>query len=239
MVEQLTYIKSNQFGIVMDKHTSKSYDYELHSTKELLLAMGKLAIDNVGKAVKALNDDDKELAKTVIELDKTVNEYEQQLDDKVVKLVAMRQPTAIDLRYIMSMSKAVVDFERIGDEAVKIARIALSDTPIHANISTLADNVRLMTLDALEAFSSHDSCFAFDVIRMDELIDMEYSELLIALQDKDDIKSAEVMHTFWVLRALERVGDHARNVAELVIYTNSGKDIRHTKLSEVRRVAED
>lgn len=223
----------------MDKHTSKSYDHELQSAKELLLNMGRLAIDNVNKAVKALNDGDKELAKAVIESDKTINEYERELDDKVVKLVAMRQPAAVDLRYIMSMSKAVIDLERIGDEAVKIARIALYDTPIHTNVHTLADNVRMMTLDALEAFNNHDSRFAFDVIRMDELVDMEYSELLIALQDNEDIRSAEVMHAFWVLRALERVGDHARNVAELVIYTNSGKDIRHTEISEVRGAIED
>ncbi|STZ62750.1 Phosphate transport system protein phoU [Moraxella lacunata] len=220
----------------MDKHTSKSYDHELTAAKELLLTMGNLAVSNVGKAIKALSDGDKELARAVIESDKTINDHERQLDDKVVKLVAMRQPTAVGLRYIMSMSKAVIDLERIGDEAVKIARIALYDTPIHANVHTLADNVRMMMLDALEAFNNHDSRFAFDVMQMDELVDSEYGELLAGLQDKDEIKSSEIMHTLWVLRALERVGDHARNVAELAIYTSSGTDIRHSEMSVVRDV---
>lgn len=223
----------------MDKHTSKSYDHELQSIKELLLTMGEMAISNLAKAIKALNDDDKALAMSVIESDKTINEYEREIDDRVVKLVAIRQPTAVDLRYIMSISKAVIDLERIGDEAVKIARIALHETPIHADVNTLADNVRMMTLDALEAFNHRDSRFAFDVMQMDELVDREYGELLVALQDDDDMKPTEVMHTLWVLRALERVGDHARNVAELVIYTSSGRDVRHTAIDDVRGMVDE
>lgn len=223
----------------MDKHTSKSYDHELQSVKDLLLTMGNMAISNIGKAMTALNDGNKELAMEVIESDRTINEYERELDDKVVKLVAMRQPTAVDLRYIMSMSKAVIDLERIGDEAVKIARIAMYDTQIHADVHTLAQNVRMMTLDALESFNSRDSRFAFDVMQMDELVDREYGELLAALQADEEVKPAEVMHTLWVLRALERVGDHARNVAELVIYTSSGTDVRHTAMDEVRGVLDE
>lgn len=221
----------------MEKHTSKSYDHELNTAKELLLTMGNLAILNVGKAIKALDEGDKILAQAVIESDKTINGYERTLDDKIVKLVAMRQPTAVDLRHIMSMSKAVTDLERIGDEAVKIARIALHATPIHADVRTLADNVRIMTLDALEAFARHDSGFAIDVIEMDQLVDKEYGELLMTLQENDGMTVGDIMHTLWVLRALERVGDHARNVAELVIYTNSGTDIRHTQMSDMRDAA--
>ncbi|MDO5051163.1 MAG: phosphate signaling complex protein PhoU [Moraxella equi] len=220
----------------MEKHTSKSYDHELNTAKALLLSMGNLAIANVGKAITALSDGDKELAQTVIESDKTVNEYERVLDDNIVQLVARRQPTAVDLRYIMSMSKAVIDIERIGDEAVKIAKIALTGTPIHADVHTLAGSVRMMTLDALEAFDNHDSRFALDVMQMDEMVDAEYGKLLGLLQDNDEVKPSVMMHTLWVLRALERVGDHARNVAELVIYTSSGTDIRHSEMSVVRDV---
>lgn len=223
----------------MDKHTSKSYDEQLHAIESDFLHMGKLAIANLSQAIDALKSEDHELAMSVIDLDKQVNEYERQIDDQIVKLVAIRQPTAVDLRYVMSVSKAVTDLERIGDEAVKIARIALYDTPIRVNIELLAGSVRVMTLDALEAFANHDSRFAFDVIAMDEMIDKDYANLISCLQEDDDSVISEIMHTLWVLRALERIGDHARNIAQLVIYINSGKDVRHAQLSDVQDVLDE
>ncbi|OOR92891.1 phosphate transport system regulatory protein PhoU [Moraxella caviae] len=228
------------------KHTSKSFDASLDAALQTFLTMGHMAVGQVSRSMQALAKNDAALATDVIDSDAKINAFERDIDEQVVNLVARRQPTANDLRFIICLSKGVVDIERIGDEAVKIARLVLQNSSLLAEggrsehdyqHQALADKVRLMVVDALEAFRHQDARLAFEVMQMDEVIDSEYRAAIDVLRTQE-LDNDEVIQVLWVLRALERIGDHARNLAEFVVYLGSGTDVRHTSFSDVEEAVE-
>lgn len=234
--------------LLKDKHSSKSYDSDLQQCIELFLKMGNMAAEQVTSATHALIDSDSELAKKVIETDKEINQMEIKVDELVILLVAKRQPTAIDLRLVMALSKGVVDIERVGDEASKIARMACrlnkegASPRGYSEVQHLSNQVRLMLLDALDAFSNLNAEQALAVLQSDDTVNEEYQSATRSLMTyimEDSRHVSKVINILWVLRALERIGDHARNIAELVIYCSSGKDVRHTDFYTIEQAVQE
>ncbi len=232
------------------KHLSKSFDNDLNEVIELFIQMGRLATEQVVSATRALISADEPNAKKVIADDHLVNQLEIKIDELIILLIAKRQPAANDLRLIMALSKGIVDFERVGDEAEKIARMAcqlIEDNAYsrgylekgYLEIQHLSNQVRLMLLDALDAFSRMDSQQAFSVLQSDKSVNEEYHSAMRSLMTyimEDSRQVSKVINILWVLRALERVGDHAKNIAELVIFCTSGKDVRHTDFLRVAQI---
>lgn len=145
----------------------------------------------------------------------------------------------------MNISKGVIDLERIGDEAAKIARMTRhlsSNSDVLQeqllDYQALSEQVRMMVVDAMVAFANNDARLAFDVVQADELIDKQYQSCIALLRQANGINQADLMDLFWVLRAIERIGDHARNLAELVIYTGSGTNISHQNLAVVQHAVD-
>ncbi|WP_019674013.1 phosphate signaling complex protein PhoU [Psychrobacter lutiphocae] len=233
---------------ITDKHISKSFDADLQQSISLFLTMGRMAANQVTSATHALIDGDVNIAKKVIADDDQINQIEIKIDEKVILLVAKRQPAAIDLRIVMALSKGVVDLERVGDEASKIARMACklqqdgASPRGYSEVQHLSNQVRVMLLDALDAFARMDPEQAFGVLQSDKTVNEEYqsaSRSLMTYVMEDSRHVSKVINILWVLRALERVGDHARNIAELVIYCTSGKDVRHTDFVTVEQAVQE
>ncbi len=229
------------------KHLSKSFDNDLDEVIELFIQMGRLAAEQVAIATRALISADEPTAKKVIADDHLINQFEIKIDELIILLVAKRQPAANDLRLIMALSKGIVDFERVGDEAEKIARMACrliedgASPRGYLEVQHLSNQVRLMLLDALDAFSRMDSQQAFSVLQSDESVNEEYHSATRSLMTyvmEDSRHVSKVINILWVLRALERVGDHAKNIAELVIFCTSGKDVRHTDFLRVEQIVQ-
>lgn len=229
------------------KHLSKSFDNDLHDVIELFMEMGHLSAEHVMMATRALLTADTISAKKIIADDSLINQLEIKIDEHIILLVAKRQPTANDLRLVMALSKGIVDFERIGDEAKKIARMACQLIADNASpkgyyeVQHLSNQVQLMVLDAIEAFSQMDAQQAFSVLQSDSAVNDEYQSATRALMTyimEDSRHVSKVINILWVLRALERVGDHAKNIAELVIFCSSGKDIRHADFLQIEQVVQ-
>lgn len=225
-------------------HTSRSFDHDLKETTTLFLEMGAMVGTQVAYAMRALTEGDMSLAHQVVEQDSAVNQLEVQIDERILLLVAKRQPAARDLRYVMAVSKGVVDIERIGDEAAKIAHMAQqfaadsNNSYCYNEVQHLSNQVRLMLHNALLAFEHLQAEQAFEVMRSDGNVDFEYQSAVRALMTyvmADARQVTQVMNLMWVLRALERIGDHARNIAELVIYVSSGTDVRHSDFDTVQQ----
>lgn len=228
---------------LIGEHLSKSYDLELQNLVNQFLKMGGMAEENLINAIQALMETDGELAEQVIETDKAINAAEQELDDMVVKVLVKRQPAATDLRLIMAISKSSADIERIGDEAKKIAKMARRATregqaPLgYHEANQMGNFVQLMLKNALEAFAKFDAEQALTVIKQDDDIDAMYkssSRAMMTYIMEDGRYVAKVIDVLWVLRALERIGAHARNIAEQLIFCVTGEDVRYKKPSDVK-----
>ncbi len=227
------------------QHISQQYNVELEEVRSHLLAMGGLVEKQVSDAVRAVIDADAGLARQVRTIDDQIDIMERGIDEECLRILARRQPAASDLRLIISISKSVIDLERIGDEASKIARRAIELTEDgeaprgYVEVRHIGEQVRKMVHQALDAFARFDAELALSVAQYDKLIDREYKSALreLATYMMEDPRSiSRVLSIIWVLRSLERVGDHARNIAELVIYLVQGTDVRHMGL---KRVAEE
>ena len=225
-------------------HISQQFNDELEQVKKHLLEMGGLVERQVGDAIKALIDADSELAASVREKDKQINQMELDIDEECTRIIARRQPAASDLRLVIAASKAVSDLERIGDESAKIAKLAISlceegESPRgYVEIRHIGDRVRRMTQSALTAFARLDVEAALAVAEEDKDVDLEYESAmreLVTFMMEDPRSIKRVMNIIWSLRALERIGDHARNIAEAVIYLVKGKDVRHVSIDEMQR----
>ncbi|MDO4223344.1 MAG: phosphate signaling complex protein PhoU [Acinetobacter sp.] len=231
----------------MSQHTSKQYDHELQQARQLFMAMGENVNQHLAQAVHAFMESNPALALQVIEDDQNINQQERLLDEQLFLLVAKRQPTANDLRFIMALSKGVVDLERIGDECSKIAKriVQLLQDEQRASsreVQALSNQVRLMIHDALNAFAHADVELAFEVIRNDQFINQEYQYALkhILAQITDHtMPVAYAIDLLWIFKALERIGDHAKNIAELVIYSQSGTDVRHVTHDDVQKAVDE
>jgi phosphate transport system protein len=227
---------------VHSHHISQQFNHELDDIKTRMLEMGGLVQEQVGVAVSAMAESDSGLAEKVIAADKKINYMEVAIDDECAKILARRQPAASDLRLILAISKAISDLERIGDEASKIAKqaVELSEAGTQPKgiieIRHIGDHVGRMLGDALDSFARLDVDAALAVAKEDKVVDQEYGSALRSLVTymmEDPRNISESLTIMWALRALERVGDHARNVAEHVIYLVKGENVRHVGLTEM------
>lgn len=227
------------------QHISQQFETQLQDIRSRVLAMGGLVEQQVGSALKSLKKADLELAREVIANDQEVNELEMSIDEECIQIIALRQPTATDLRLVSVILKAITDLERIGDEANSIARKALNladrDHPkkSYRELSTLGNHVRGMLRDALDAFARLDVDAAIAVAREDQEVDEEYESFtrtMITYMMEDPRTISRVLDLMWSARALERIGDHARNLCEYVIYLVEGKDVRHLSIEHMERV---
>lgn len=225
-----------------DKHTSAQYNAELEEARKNLMQMGGLVEQQVEDAVKALMDMDTALAQRVIDTDATVNDMELDIDEDCTRILARRHPAASDLRFIIAVSRAVTDLERMGDEAAKVAQhtLELADSGSgpqgYVELRHIGQAVKLMVQHALDAFARLDADSALEVMQQDKAVDLEYGtaiRTLITNMMEDPRSISRALNIMWSLRSLERIGDHARNVAESVIYLVKGKDVRHKKLEHV------
>ena len=225
------------------RHISSEFNDELEGLCADLLKMGGLAERQVRLAIECQEQFDSALVDQIKEAENAVNAWEIKIDELVATLIARRQPAATDLRLVLVISKIVRDLERAGDEANKVAEMAQkAHESAHASaiglseVRAIGDQVLRMLGDALTAFARMDPEMALDVARDDKEVDRTYEAALRALathmiEDPQEIGS--VLNVMWVLRALERVGDHATNIAEHVIYLVKGKDIRHLSVTNV------
>lgn len=224
---------------MIGEHSSKQYDHELETIRSKVLQMGGIVETQFQQAMNCFRASNVELADHVIAEDNTVNQLEVSLDDACSHLIVRRQPTANDLRTVMATIKAITDLERIGDEAAKIARTSKS---LHARgaiglnhydmIRTIATATENLLHDALDAFARLDGKQALQLIAQDEVIDHEFRSImrnLITFMMEDPRTISPALDTLWVAKAIERIGDHAKNIAEYVIYVVEGRDIRHSK----------
>ena len=230
-------------------HISSVFNAELEDVRQRVLAMGGLVEQQIVDAARAIKEGDADLAAAVIKGDDKVNLLEVSIDDECSRILARRQPTASDLRLVYAVIKTITDLERIGDEAEKIARMAVDLAKDHDHkggplpeIHHMARHVSQLVRDSLDAFARMDAESALAVAQEDVNIDREYEALLrqcITFMMEDPRTIRRVLDVMWSVRALERIGDHARNIAEYVIYFVKGKDVRHLGLEAMAREARD
>ena len=227
-----------------NRHISEQFNAELEDVRQRVLAMGGMVEQQINRAVNAVLETDTGLAKQVIEDDHKVNGMEVFIDEECSRILARRHPAASDLRLIIAIIKTITDLERIGDEAERVARMALDlaalDFPRgpHREIETLGQHVQGMLHDVLDAFARMDADAALAVARTDAKVDREYEAVMrqcITFMIEDPRSISRVMDIVWSIRSLERIGDHARNLAEYVIFFVHGKDVRHISLEEMER----
>lgn len=230
---------------MMKSHTDRAYEDELARLREELLLMGAKVESMVSASVKSFTERDYELARRTIECDHDVNRMEVEIDGFCLSILARRQPVASDLRFLTSALKLVTDLERIGDLAVNISERALEialDPPKRAypNLNRMADAVQSMVHDALDAFVAGDSARARWVIEQDRVVDSLYAHLfhevlMVMMEDRTAIHRG--MGVQAVAKHLERIGDHATNLAERVVFMVKGSDIRHQASLDVPKEA--
>ncbi len=227
-------------------HYLEKYDEELESVRARVLAMGGVVELQIGNAINALYRNDPLMAEDVIKADMRVNSFEIAIDEQCSQILARHQPAAGDLRFLIAVIKAITDLERIGDQAERVARMAAKlaerDRPRnqYADIHTLGERVLLMVHEALDAFGRMDAELAVKVARQDITVDREYEAIMrqqITYMMEDPRTISRALDVLWAIRALERIGDHARNICEYVIYLVKGKDVRHTSFEEMEAIA--
>lgn len=231
----------------MPEHTLKQFDTELEEIRSRVLQMGGLVEQQIVRAIEALTNGQVGLAREVMSNDHLVNALEVAIDEDCSTVIARRQPAAKDLRMIMTVVKTITDLERIGDEAAKIARMTLSlyssdrpTVPRAAEIQHVADIALGMLRNALDAFARLDLAVAAKVVRQDEQVDSEFKAILrqlITFMMEDPRTISHALDILFIAKSIERIGDHAKNMSEYVVYLVKGKDVRHTSVETLEREA--
>ena len=223
-------------------HISKRFNKDIEHLRSSVLSMGGLVERQLQQAITAIVSGDSELGLQVANDDYLVNELEVSIDEECGRILAMRAPAAGDLRLIVAIIKTITDLERIGDEAEKIgflaSRLAAMDRPSdsYRELKNLGTHVSHMVRDAMNAFARLDVDEALDVVREDERVDEEYETIqrqCITFMMEDPRSIKRVMNVTWAARSLERIGDHAKNICEYVIYMVQGRDVRHTHITDM------
>jgi phosphate transport system protein len=226
-----------------EKHLSSQFDTELNGVSSRVMELGGLVEAQIHKAVYALAQFDVEAADGVMETEHRVNAMEIEIDRELSSIIARRQPTARDLRLLIAISKTTANLERVGDEANKIARMVKSIIESGSaralpstEIRIAADMASELLRKALDAFARLDTAAALSILKEDDLIDKEFDGFvrkLVTYMMEDPRKISASLDLLFLAKAIERIGDHAKNIAEFIIYIVKGADVRHTSMEEI------
>jgi phosphate transport system protein len=228
----------------MNEHIAKQFDIDLESIRSRVLQMGGLVEQQIAKAMEGLATGDMPLIEQTVQNDDQVNRLEVELDEACTNIIARRQPTAVDLRMVMMVVKTITDLERIGDEAKKIAKKARSfhsaDTHFVPRIELrhVAGMAIEMLRKALDAFARLDLSAAAQVVRQDQDVDAEFKGImrqLITFMMEDPRTISRSLELLFMAKSIERIGDHAKNISEYVVYMVKGRDVRHIGLAEIEK----
>ena len=229
-----------------NQHISGQSNADLEAIRNHMMGMGGLVERQVANAVEAICSGDTRIADDVIRREDEVDQMEVAIDHECTQILVRRQPAASDLRMVLAVSRVVRDLERIGDEASKIAihTLEVSDNAsshlCQQAMRYMGAEVVKMISGALDAFARHDVDGAVEVVRTDKRVDQQYASALrelITYMMEDPRSIGQAINILWILRAIERIGDHARNISEQVIYLVSGTDVRHSSLTEIEEKA--
>jgi len=227
-----------------DKHLSTQFDSEMNGVSSRVMELGGLVESQIRQAMYALSQFSAETASRVVEIEGSVNAMEVEIDREISSIIGRRQPTARDLRLLMAMSKTTANLERVGDEAEKIARMVLSIVEKSGTVRALpaselrvaADLASGLLRKALDAFARLDTATAVAILKEDDLIDREFDGFvrkLITYMMEDPRTISASLDLLFLAKAIERIGDHAKNIAEFIIYIVKGADVRHTSMEEI------
>ena len=226
-----------------NKHLSTQFDSELNGVSSRVMEMGGLVESQIHQAIYALSQFSAEAAQQVIEMEPRVNAMEIEIDRELSSIIARRQPTARDLRLLIAISKTTANLERVGDEAEKIARMVKSiiesgaaRTLPSSELRVAADLASGLLRKALDAFARLDTAMAVSILKEDNLIDREFDGFvrkLITYMMEDPRTISASLDLLFLAKAIERIGDHAKNIAEFIIYIVKGADVRHTTMEQV------
>ena len=229
-----------------EKHLSTQFDSELSAVSSRVMEMGGLVESQIQQAIYALSQFSLEVANEVSATEPRVNAMEVDIDRELSSIIGRRQPTARDLRLLMAISKTTANLERVGDEAEKIARMVRSiiksgaprSLPSH-ELRVAADMASGLLRKALDAFARLDTAAAVAILKEDDLIDREFNGFvrkLITYMMEDPRTISPSLDLLFLAKALERIGDHAKNIAEFIIYVVKGADVRHTSMEQIESV---
>jgi phosphate transport system protein len=226
-----------------DKHLSTQFDSELNMVSSRVMELGGLVESQIRQAVYALSQFNSDVADQVIENESRVNSLEVEIDRDLASIIGRRQPTAVDLRLLLAISKTTANLERVGDEAEKIARMVKSIIKTGNSRSLPASELRVaaemasgLLRKALDAFARLDTQTALSIMKEDDLIDREFDgflRILITYMMEDARTISASLDLLFIAKAIERIGDHAKNIAEFIIYIVKGDDVRHTSIEQI------
>ncbi|WP_114973243.1 phosphate signaling complex protein PhoU [Rhodoferax ferrireducens] len=229
-----------------EKHLSTQFDSELNAVSNRVMELGGLVESQIRQAIYALSQFSVEVANQVTETEARVNAMEVDIDRELSSIIARRQPTARDLRLLIAISKTTANLERVGDEAEKIARmvrsIIQSGSPRSLpslELRVSADMASGLLRKALDAFARLDTAAAVSILKEDDLIDKEFDGFvrkLITYMMEDPRMISPSLDLLFLAKAIERIGDHAKNIAEFIIYVVKGADVRHTSIEQIESV---
>ena len=228
----------------LSHHISSRYNSDLERLRSSVLEMGGVVERQLTSAIGGITEPDARVMVRVAQEELRVNQLERSIDEDCSRILATRAPTASDLRLIITILKTITDLERIGDEGEKVAaiaaRLAMRERPNnrYRELRNLGELVTGMVHDTLDAFARFDTRLALEVLRRDRTVDEEYEaihrqNITFMMEDPRSIRRA--LDVMWVVRSLERIGDHAKNICEYLIYMVLGKDVRHTKIEEIEK----
>ena len=226
-----------------DKHLSSQFDSELNSVSSRVMELGGLVESQISQAIYALSHLSLETVANVIEIENRVNAMEIEIDRELSSIIGRRQPTARDLRLLIAISKATANLERAGDEATKIARMVKSIIESGAGRALPASELRIasemavhLLRKALDGFARLDVDSAVTILKEDDLIDKEFDGFvrkLVTYMMEDPRTISASLDLLFLAKAIERIGDHAKNIAELIIYIVKGTDVRHSSMEDI------